>query len=93
MGGVMNNEKRKGECSIPKNVEDCLNIFQKDVLDLIKNNGWSLKFVRRSASEQMTIVVENVAGQEVAVLEEDGKMNYWSGIVMRDDGKSIEEFS
>jgi len=89
----MNNEKRKGGSSIPKNVEDCLNIFQKDVLGLVKNNGWSLKFVRRSSSEQMTIVVENIDGQEVAVLEEDGKINYWSGVVIRDDGKLNEELS
>jgi len=79
----MVNEKRNSEDAIPNNVEDCLNIFQRDALNLIKNNGWSLKFVRRSSCDQLTIVLEDVEGQEVAVLEEDGKINYWSGIVTR----------
>jgi len=81
----MVNEKRNSEDAIPINVEDYLNIFQRDALGLIKNNGWSLKFVRRSSSEQLTIVLEDVEGQEVAVLEEDGKINYWSGIVTREN--------
>ncbi len=83
MGGVMNNEKRKGVKPIPSNVEDYLNIFQQDALGKIKDHGWSLKFVRRSSSEQLTIVLENTGGQEVAVLEEDGEINYESGIVIR----------
>lgn len=83
MGGVMNDEKRKGEKPVPGNVEDYLNIFQQDALGEIKDNGWNLKFVRRSDSEQLTIVLESIAGQEVAVLEEDGEINYESGIVIR----------
>jgi len=82
----MDNDKRKGEDAIPVNVEDDLNIFQRDALNLIKNNNWSLKFVRRCSSEQLTIVLEDIEGQEIAVLEEDGKINYWSGIVTRKNG-------
>jgi hypothetical protein len=85
MGGVMNNEKRKGGKSIPGNVEDYLNIFQQDALGEIKDNGWRLKFVRRSDSEQLTIVLENTVGSEIAVLEEDGEINYESGIVVREN--------
>ena len=80
----MNDEKRKCGNEVPNNVEDYLNVFQRDSMDLIKNNGWSLKFVRRSESEQLSIVLENVVGEEIAVLEEDGKINYWSGIVTRE---------
>jgi hypothetical protein len=75
---VMNNEKRKGGKPIPGNVEDYLNIFQQDALGEIKDNGWRLKFVRRSDSEQLTIVLENIMGSEIAVLEEDGEINYES---------------
>ena len=80
----MNDEKRKGEKPIPGNVEDYLNIFQQDALGEIKDKGWRLKFVRRSDSEQLTIVLESLGGEEVAVLEEDGEINYESGIVVRE---------
>lgn len=81
----MNDEKRKGEKPVPNNVEDYLNIFQQDALGEIKDNGWNLKFVRRSDSEQLSIVLENVMGSEIAVLEEDGEINYESGIVIRNN--------
>ena len=81
----MTDDKRKGEQAIPDNVEDYLNLFQQDVLGEIKENGWSLKFVRRSSGEQLTIVLENTVGHEIAVLEEDGEINYESGIMIRQD--------
>ena len=81
----MTDDKRMGEQPIPDNVEDYLNIFQQDVLGEIKENGWSLKFVRRTDGEQLTIVLENIIGHEIAVLEEDGEINYESGIVIRED--------
>jgi hypothetical protein len=83
----MNNEKRKGEKPIPNNVEDYLNLFQMDALGTIRDNGWTLKFVRRSDSDQLTIVLESIDGQEMAVLEEDGEINYESGIVIRDSSE------
>ncbi len=81
----MIDDKRKGEQAIPDNVEDYLNLFQQDALGAIKENGWSLKFVRRSSGEQLTIILENIIGHEVAVLEEDGEINYDSGIVIREE--------
>ncbi len=81
----MNDEKRKDAKPIPNNVEDYLNIFQMDALGTIKEHGWRLKFVRRSESEQLTIVLESIAGEEIAVLEEDGEINYESGIVIREN--------
>ena len=81
----MTNDKRSGEQPIPDNVEDYLNIFQQDVLGEIKDKGWNLKFVRRSSGEQLTIILENIIGHEIAVLEEDGVINYDSGIVIREE--------
>jgi len=81
----MTDDKRKGEQAIPDNVEDYLNLFQRDTLGEIKENGWSLKFVRRTEGEQLTIVLENIIGHEIAVLEEDGEINYDPGIMLREE--------
>ena len=83
----MTDVKRKGGQAIPDNVEDYLNLFQQDVLGEIKENGWSLKFVRRTSGEQLTIVLENIVGHEIAVLEEDGEINYESGIMIREESE------
>ncbi len=81
----MKEDKRKGEKPIPDNVGDYLNDLQQEILDKIEKHGWTLKFVRRPPENPPVIVIENNKGKEIGVLEEDGAINYESGILIRDD--------
>lgn len=81
----MSDEKRKGEDPIPDNVEEYLNDLQKEILGIVEKYDWSLKFVRRSISLPPVIVIEDKDGKEVGVLEDNGAINYESGIVIRED--------
>ena len=81
----MSDDKRKGEKAIPDNVEDYLNDLQQAILGTIEKYGWTLKFVRRSVSKAPLIVIEDKEGQQVGVLEDNGAINYASGIVIRGD--------
>jgi hypothetical protein len=83
---VMKEDKRKGEKAIPDNVEDYLNALQQEILEKLETHGWALKFVRRPPDSPPTIVIEDTKGKEIGVLEEDGAINYESGILIRDDG-------
>ena len=62
-----------------------LNGLQQAILGTIKNYGWVLKFIRRSPGEDPTIVIEDKEGKEIGVLEDNGAINYESGIVIRGD--------
>lgn len=81
----MSDEKRKGEKSIPDNVGDYLNDLQQEILEKINKYGWTLKFVRRTPNQPTIVVIEDKEGKEVGVLEDNGAINYESGIVIRDD--------
>jgi len=81
----MGDEKRTGEKAVPDNVEDYLNGMQQAILGTIEKYGWRLKFVRRSVSLPPVIVIEDKEGKELGVLEENGAINYESGIVIRAD--------
>ena len=79
----MEGEKRNSEKAIPDNPEDYLNGLQQAILGTIKKYGWTLKFIRRSHDEAPTIVIEDKEGKEIGVLEDNGAINYESGIVIR----------
>lgn len=81
----MKNEKRKGEKAIPENVEQYLNELQQAILGTIEKYGWTLKFVRRSIDGLTIIVIEDKDGEEIGVLEDNGAINYESGIMIRED--------
>ncbi|MDX2504200.1 MAG: hypothetical protein QNL62_06965 [Gammaproteobacteria bacterium] len=81
----MNIDKRKGEKAIPDNVAEYLNELQQAILGTVEKYGWRLKFVRRSINEPPVIVIEDKEGEEVGVLEDNGAINYESGIVIRED--------
>ena len=84
-GETMYDEKRKNEKAIPDNVEEYLNELQQAILGTIERYGWKLKFVRRSISKAPIIVIEDKEGKEIGVLEDNGAINYESGIVIRED--------
>jgi hypothetical protein len=81
----MKEDKRTGEKAVPDNVGDYLNNLQQEILDKIEQHGWTLKFVRRPPEDPPIIVIEDKKGKEIGVLEEDGAINYESGILIRDD--------
>ena len=81
----MEDEKRNNEKAIPDNVEEYLNDLQQAILGTIKKYGWVLKFIRRPHDEAPIIVIEDKDGKEIGVLEDNGAINYESGIVIRPD--------
>jgi len=66
-------------------VEDYLNDLQQAILGTVEKYGWTLKFVRRSINDSPIIVIEDKEGEEVGVLENNGAINYESGIVIREN--------
>ena len=81
----MDDDKRKGERPVPHNVEDYLNELQQNILHVIRQYDWSLKFVRRPEGEPPVVVIEDKEGKQVGVLEGNGAINYESDIVIRGD--------
>lgn len=81
----MSEEKRKGDNAIPDNVEDYLNDLQRVILEKINKFGWSLKFVRNTASDKPVIAIEDQDGKKVGVLEEDGNINFESDMEIREE--------
>ena len=79
----MDNEKRKGEWRIPKNLEDVLTLAQLATLGYIGRFGWELRFVRRPESQQALPVVFSGEDQ-IGVLEEDGRLNLQPDIPYRE---------
>ena len=79
----MEDEKRNNEKAIPDNAEEYLNALQQAILVTIKKYSWTLKFIRRAHDEAPTIVIEDKEGQQIGVLEDNGAINYDSGIVIR----------
>ena len=71
----MNEEKRKGESPIPGNVKEVLNEEQTMTLRKIEGFGWQLRFIRRPLFQAVVPVVVSSTGDQIGVLEEDGRLN------------------
>ena len=82
----MKDERRRAE-AIPDDAKDSLNDLQQNILLVVEKYGWSLKFVRHSDSEPPIVVIEDGDGRQIGVLEDNGAINYESGIVIRGEGK------
>ncbi len=79
----MGKEKRKGEWPIPDNLEDVLNAMQLIALSEIEAFGWELRFVRRPLFQEAVPVVFSGDGDQIGVLEEDGRLNLQPNIENR----------
>ena len=79
----MEKDKRKGLVPIPAKLTDWLNFDQKAMLSTIESYGWELKYIRRTAQEEPTVIVVNPQGDQVGVLERDGQLNLESGVTLR----------
>jgi hypothetical protein len=71
----MGEEKRNGESPIPDNVKEVLNEEQMIALRKIEGYGWELRFVRRPLFQTVVPVVVSSTGDQIGVLEEDGRLN------------------
>jgi hypothetical protein len=71
----MGEEKRKSESAIPDNVKEVLNEEQMMTLRKIEGFGWQLRFVRRPLFQTVVPVVVSGKGDQIGVLEEDGRLN------------------
>ncbi len=79
----MGKEKRKGERPIPDNLEDLLNVMQQITLGEIGKFGWELRFVRMPLFQEAVPVVFSGDGDQIGVLEEDGRLNLQPNIEYR----------
>ena len=79
----MDTERRKGDKSIPDNLEGTLNEAQLIALPTLERFGWELRFVRRPLFQEAVPVVCNAEGTMVGVLEEDGRLNLQLAVEIR----------
>jgi len=79
----MGKEKRKDERPIPDNLKDLLNVMQQITLGEIGKFGWELRFVRMPLFQEAVPVVFSGDGDQIGVLEEDGRLNLQPNIEYR----------
>ena len=80
----MNQDKRKGDEPIPRNLNAMLNDTQRVALRQLENFGWQLQFVRHPLFQEPVVVVINPEGREFGVLEDDGRINMEAHIAFRE---------
>ncbi len=83
----MGKEKRKGEWPIPDNLEDVLKEMQLIALSEIEAFGWELRFVRRPLFQEAVPVVFSSEGDQIGVLEGNGRLNLQPNIEYRGSDK------
>ena len=85
----MGKEKRKGERPIPDNLEDLLNVMQQITLGEIGKFGWELRFIRMPLFQEAVPVVFSGDGDQIGVLEEDGRLNLQPNIEYRGSAQKV----
>jgi len=79
----MKTEKRQGKAAVPDDLEKVLNPAQQRALRQIENFGWQLEFVRRPVFQEPIPVVINSKGDQVGILEADGRIDMQADIALR----------
>ncbi len=79
----MGKERRKGEWPIPDILEDVLTEMQLIALREIEAFGWKLRFVRKPRFQAAVPVVFRGEGDQMAVLDKNGKINLQPSIEFR----------
>jgi len=85
----MNTEKRTGQSPVPENLEDWLNNTQLQTLPKIEEMGFKLIFMRRPVQEDPVPIVINNQGNQIGVLEKDGRVNTEVHIELRRETGAI----
>ena len=78
-------EKRERLPPIPADLEKRLTEFQFLAVRRIEDFGWSLKFVRRENLKEPVVVVSNHSGEQLGVLDADGRLNLQHNLKIRPD--------
>ena len=79
----MDRERRKGLPPVPGELEKLLNNIQLITLRELQNFGWTVELVRRPLFTTPIPVLKSPDGKKMALIEEDGTVNYNSDIVIR----------
>lgn len=85
----MNTEKRTGQLPVPENLEDWLNNTQLQTLPKIEEMGFKLIFMRRPVLEDPVPIVINNRGNQIGVLEKDGRVNTEVHIELRRESDAM----
>ncbi|OUS02632.1 hypothetical protein A9Q90_09250 [Gammaproteobacteria bacterium 54_18_T64] len=83
MDGLQQKDKRKGQAPIPKNLKDFLSADQRMSLNSLSHFGWEVLFIRRPAFKDPVVVLLNSDGHSIGILDEDGKIQVDTNIVIR----------
>jgi len=68
-------ERRTGQEAVPSDLKSRLTALQQHTLASLENFGWSIKFVRRPLFQDQVVVLVDPAGQQHAILHEDGSID------------------
>jgi len=77
-------EKRKGEISLPVNLEEMLNNVQRQALPGIEFLGWKPQFLRRSLFMAPVLVMHNSKDGRIGILDEYGRIRIQTNIKVRE---------
>ena len=67
-------EKRKGDISMPPNLEEMLNEAQRQALPGIKYLGWEPRFLRKPLFQAPELVMQNSSDGRTGILDVDGRI-------------------
>ena len=81
----MDREKRKGDTSIPDNLEEMLNKAQRKALPGIKFLRWEPQFLRKPLFKAPVLVLRNSNDGRTGIMDEDGRL------IVQDDIEAREE--
>jgi len=71
---VVDREKRKGDISIPPNLEEMLNEAQRQALPGIKYLGWEPRFLRKPMFQAPELVMQHSSDGRTGILDADGRI-------------------
>jgi hypothetical protein len=77
-------EKRKGEISLPVNLEEMLNSAQRQALPGIEFLGWKPQFLRKSLFMSPVLVMHNAKDGRIGILDENGRLKIQTNIKVRE---------
>lgn len=77
------NDKRGTKTPVPDNIVGLLTEEQMLTMRQLANFGWQVAFIRRPLFQEVVVVVTRDHGDEIGVLEPDGKLNLEAGITLR----------
>lgn len=83
MDDLQDIENRERLPAIPADLHKRLTELQFYAIRRIEDFGWDLKFVRRENLKAPIVVVSNHSGEQLGVLEADGRLNLQHNLKIR----------